>query len=543
MTILGGRLTLAPPPGGWRLESRTAAVPLVGIACAILIGLAVALGPLGAVAAVLALAAAAVVLLGRRVVTVFLGALGALLVAYAFLGRGIAHVGIGPVYLGELVLALAVPALLYSLRRAHISAVHIALLVFMTWGAIRTVPYIGTYGIDALRDAVTWGYGFFALAVSFALTPRWLPVMVRAYRRLALPLVAWMPIAAVLTLIYGTVLPAAPGSDVPLIYFKAGDSGVHLAAVAAFVLLGLYGWGRTRTTVNDFLLWLAWLVSFAVVAAINRGGMVAASFAAFSGLFARRLTRWLVPLGLGLLIVSAAWLVNPRVDLGIERTVSVDQLIQNVTSIFTSQGGTQTEATKEWRLAWWGKIVGYTVQGPYFWTGKGFGVNLAVQDGFTSVAESDLRAPHSTTFEVLARSGVPGLVSWILLQAAFAFTILRAGFRARRAGNAALVAMLGWVFVYWSAALLNSSVDVYLDGPQGGIWFWAVIGLGLFLSRCAAEGTVIDLDPAPAADPEPPVRAGAWRSTGSVRGALPSAAPSRVSRPAAASISPASPPP
>jgi hypothetical protein len=78
--------------------------------------------------------------------------------------------------------------------------------------------------------------------------------------------------------------------------------------------------------------------------------------------------------------------------------------------------------------------------------------------------------------------------------------------------NTALVAMLGWVFVYWSAALLNSSVDVYLDGPQGGIWFWAVIGLGLFLSRCAAEGTVIDLDAAPDPDPEPPVRARGWRS-------------------------------
>jgi len=521
MTIPGGRLSLAPPPGGWRIGSPAAAVPLVGIACAILVGLAVALGPLGAVAAVLVLATAGIVLLGRRIVPVFLGSLGVLLIAYAFLGRGIAHVGIGPVYLGEFVLALAVPALLYSLRRAHISAVHVLLIAFMIWGAVRTVPYIGTYGIDALRDAVTWGYGFFALAVSFTLTPRMLPIMVRAYRRLALPLVAWMPIAAVLTLIYGSVLPAAPGSDVPLIYFKAGDSGVHLAGVAAFVLLGLYGWGRARVLVSDFLLWLAWLVSFAVVAAINRGGMVAASFAAFSGLFVRRLSRWLVPLGLGLLIVSAAWLVNPRVDLGIERTVSVDQLVQNVTSIFTSQGGTQTEATKEWRLAWWGKIVGYTIQGPYFWTGKGYGINLAVDDGFTSVAESDLRAPHSTTFEVLARSGVPGLVLWLVLQVAFAATLLRAGFRARRAGNTALVAMLGWVFVYWSAALLNSSVDVYLDGPQGGIWFWAVIGLGLFLSRCAAEGTVVDLDPVPTPEPATLVSAGRRRPAGQARGVLP----------------------
>jgi hypothetical protein len=47
--------------------------------------------------------------------------------------------------------------------------------------------------------------------------------------------------------------------------------------------------------------------------------------------------------------------------------------------------------------------------------------------------------------------------------------------------------LLGWVFVYWLAALVNGSFDVYLGGPQGGIWFWSMIGLGLALTRMVNE--------------------------------------------------------
>ena len=74
-------------------------------------------------------------LLGRAIKVVFLGALGLLLVAYAFFDRGIAHVGIGPVYVGEMVLFLAVPATLVGLARARLSVVHVMLVVFMVWGA------------------------------------------------------------------------------------------------------------------------------------------------------------------------------------------------------------------------------------------------------------------------------------------------------------------------------------------------------------------------------------------------------------------------
>jgi hypothetical protein len=260
---------------------------------AILLGAAIAVGPAPTLLAAAAIGVTWLLIVGRRITAVFLGSLGILLVGYGFLGRGLAHVGVGPVYIGEIVLILAVPATLLALRRARIDWVHIFLLVFMAWGAARTIPYIGQYQINALRDSVTWSYGFFAIAVSFTLTPDYIPRLVRGFRRLVVPFVIWVPIGTVIWLLFSDRIPAAPGSDVPLIYFKAGDAGVYLAAVASFVLTGLWNWGRPRQAVTDAFVWLCWLVSFVLAAAISRGGMLAAMMAGFSGQTIRRFGRWI----------------------------------------------------------------------------------------------------------------------------------------------------------------------------------------------------------------------------------------------------------
>jgi O-antigen ligase len=98
-----------------------------------------------------------------------------------------------------------------------------------------------------------------------------------------------------------------------------------------------------------------------------------------------------------------------------------------------------------------------------------------------------LRAPHNTHVEILARSGVPGLVLWVLLQAIYGLSLLRAANRARQRGDMAWVPVLGLIFIYWLAALVNASFDPYLQGPQGGIWFWAMFGVGLAAMRMADQ--------------------------------------------------------
>jgi O-antigen ligase len=168
------------------------------------------------------------------------------------------------------------------------------------------------------------------------------------------------------------------------------------------------------------------------------------------------------------------------------RAVTTTQWWENITSIFLGSGNAQLEGTKEFRLAWWKAIVQYTFDGPYFWTGKGFGINLATADGFQAVgADLSLRAPHNSHLSVLARMGVPGFLLWIILQLGFALFLLRALLAYRRSGDSQLAAVAAWVLVFWTAIMVNTSFDPYIEGPQGGIWFWALFGLGLVLIRLA----------------------------------------------------------
>jgi hypothetical protein len=169
------------------------------------------------------------------------------------------------------------------------------------------------------------------------------------------------------------------------------------------------------------------------------------------------------------------------------RPASIGQIVDNILSVFGSTTDSGLEGSKQFRLAWWGKIVDYTVFGDNFWTGKGFGVNLADVDGFQATSDHSLRSPHNTHLTILAREGVPGLVVWVLLQVAFAFGLIRAFRTARRAGNWRLAALGALVLVYWIAMMIDTSFDPYLEGPQGGIWFWCLFGVGIVVMRLARE--------------------------------------------------------
>ena len=135
------------------------------------------------------------------------------------------------------------------------------------------------------------------------------------------------------------------------------------------------------------------------------------------------------------MIFVLAIALNPSLDFGRARAISLTQVISNFSSVFDETGNDDLDGSRRWRLAWWDTIINYTVDGPYFWTGKGFGINLADDDGF-QVGEVDatapLRAPHNGHMEILARTGVPGIVLWILLNAVWLATMLQALIRARR---------------------------------------------------------------------------------------------------------------
>jgi hypothetical protein len=476
-----------------------------------------------------------------RVVRLFLLVLGVLLAGYAFMGRGFAHLGVPPVYVGEMVLALGLVATAVAAVRSRLqisrSWLVILLGVFMLLGLIRTVPYIPTYGSDALRDATLWGYGVFALMLFVMLDREWVLRLFKLYGYVAVVFLFWGPVAYFLYVNYtvesspgsfvfvNSLIPNAPGSDVPILFFKAQDMAVHTAGAIAFLVLGTPVISRVR----DFLwrfgaaLPASWMVY--TTGTVTRGGLAAvvASLGVLGvlGAVARRTRNWapvlagavlfaaIVASGLSLPslpsfgpgptpiavpsgpIPSATPTPTPTAtpsplpEWAVPRASTPTQWWENITSIFFGSSNSQLQGTKEFRLAWWGKIVDYTFKGPYFWAGKGFGINLATADGFQGTPDQSLRAPHNSHLSVLARMGVPGFLLWIVLQLGFALFLLRALLAYRRSGDSQLTRVSAWVLVFWTAIMVNASFDPYLEGPQGGIWFWTLFGLGLVLIRLA----------------------------------------------------------
>jgi hypothetical protein len=418
--------------------------------------------------------------------------LGFILIGYAFFGRAFAYLGVPPVYVGEMTLGLGLLSALVDQRRrlAFRSPLAWLYMAFALWGAVRTIPYLRTYGLDALRDAVTWGYGAFALLVAaFFTQSKYLDSVVEQYAKWLPRLVIWIPIGITISELARNLFPAPPGGGGAIVPQRAGDAGTHLAGIAAFLLLGLHrrpaGDSRPALLSSERFLWPMWVCGFGFAAAVNRGGMVSVLLGVFTVAVARPMQAvrklYLVG-GLAVALAIVAYASDFSMAIGERRgrVISVEQVSENIASI----GGSQDKAlegTREWRLRWWKKIIDYTIHGPYFWTGKGFGISLGMDDGFATGNNVALRSPHNGHLTILARAGVPGFALWLLLQVSFGLSMLWGYFRALNAAQDRSARIMLWVLAYWLAHLVDMTFSVSLEGPQGGIWFWFLFGFGIAL--------------------------------------------------------------
>lgn len=473
-------VTFGPASLGEPTASRTAL--LVAATCGALAGVSVFVHPLAPLGLFAAASAALLILRRALLAQLFLVYVGVLLIGYAFFGRSFAHIGVAPVYLGEIALVLAGLVLIRHWRRVGpLGAIEVLLMAFMALGAIHTVRFVPRDGVDALRDGVLWGYAFIAFAVTALLRKDHFAKIVDVYGFLAPAFIIWVVAGRLLS--QSPSLPTIPGSDVSVISFKGGDMGVHLAGIAALIVVGLFFRGRSFADLGSAILIPLWVIAIAFNGSINRGGLFSAMVGWGAVFLVRPSRRWTLGIVLAGLVLSLVALADPAIEAHNRREISLDQIVANLSSTILDTGDPLLDGTKHFRLRWWGDIVDYTVFGPYFLTGKGFGVNLADDDGYQIKRDGSLRAPHNSHLTVLARMGVPGLALWILIQLAFGAGMVRAYRAARRAGAVFWCQIDAWVLAYWLAILLNTSFDPYLEGPQGGIWFWAVIGLGLAAMR------------------------------------------------------------
>lgn len=419
---------------------------------------------------------------GRAPAHVWLTVAGLVLLAYAVMGKGAGYIGLPPLFIGDLLLGAGILSLVLLGRivLTPLPWVLWCVAAFAAWGAVRTLPYLPTHGAEALRDAVLWGYCAFAFVWFFYIRSdiRRFIILLRYYR-----VFAWLGLVGVAVCwatayVLGDRVPHWPWADVAMIEPKAGDIMVHLSGILAFWV--------SLTAVRIGLAQVALLaLCAAILGAYERAGMFAFAAAAVLCLLFRPthpvLKRLFVMgvLALAALGLSGAVIEVPVANSAKVREISFNQFVANVAGVFRPTDAGDLDDTKEWRLNWWGEIMDYTIHGKYFWTGKGFGVNLADDDGFQVMSDHSLRSPHNAHLALLARMGVPGLALWIAAQLGWAWMIGQALLRSVRQGDRRWSGIFLFLLAYWLAFIINASFDVFLEGPMGGIWFWSLFGIGL----------------------------------------------------------------
>jgi hypothetical protein len=401
-----------------------------------------------------------------------------LLSGYAFLGKAFAYLGVPPLYIGEIVLLLGMVALFRSrcLIASVASIPSVVLLTFMGLVAISMSTTLGRYGVDALRDSVVVLYGTFAFIVAALLieNPARIEGIIRFYRVFAMLFAGAPVLLMVVGPIVLQVLPSWPTAGAPMVFVRAGEVGVHLAGITAFTLLGF----RRQTWAWSLFL----ILSVAIVVSQNRGGMLAFAIpTAIAVVFATDRRKFLQLACAAVLVAFVAIVTNVDIELGGSRRLQFSQFTDNVASVFSDSPTGNLDGTKEWRKGWWEAVVRYTFHGDYFWSGRGFGPNLAETDGYANWARGDapLRSPHSAHMTILARLGVPGLALWILTLLVWFSTMFRNAYMAWRNGEPTWGRFFIFISCYALAAIIDSSFDVALEGPMIGIWFWTLIGVGL----------------------------------------------------------------
>lgn len=413
----------------------------------------------------------------------WLNALCLLLLGYALFGKGAGYIGIPPLFVGEFILLLGMLWFIFRARwETVLDTPHIWLILALAaWGALRTWPYLSRYGLEALRDAAIWGYSAFAVLVLAYIRadPRRLLVLLRRFRTMSWLFPLLIPWLWLICYRLGTDVPQWPWTQGPMIDAKAGDILVHLGGIVAFWVTGLGGGGVGAIPV------ILLTATAAVMGAYERSGLLA--FLAACG--ACVLFRWQNPILRRFLVIGVLGfvflaLLDVRFDIPApvgakEREFSLRALSAGLWSIGGYSEMSDLDDTKQWRLDWWTTIQAYTVDGEYFWTGKGFGINLASDDGFQVRSDNSLRSPHNGHLTILARAGVPGLLLWTLVQAAWGLSVFLCLLRSRRQGQDRWSGLLLFLLAYWMAFLINAAFDVFLEGPMGGIWFWSFYGFGL----------------------------------------------------------------
>ena len=415
--------------------------------------------------------------------------LGVLLAGYMLGDKGFAYLHLPgtPLFVGEMALAVIAVYLIgfYPINDDRLrSPVRLILVVFLLYSAARTLPYLGQYGIDALRDASQWYYGILAFFVADFVRRRGIGPIVGWFGKILPWFVLWAPISLILSQVLSS--PLVPDSDIPIAAHRGSNTSVLLTAGLGFMWMldeRVSGINRRQRAVLTAVSGL-----FLVVAGIqNRGGLLAA----IAGLgllywYARSEQRHFV--GIICTVVFIVALIFTVIDMRVsffsnQRDISAEQLVENLVSVVNPDAvetSGDLAGNSSWRLDLWGEILrDVNLNSPVL--GKGYGINLGDEYGFEGAGETELRSAHNSHMTIFARSGYLGAGLWLLLWAVWFIALMRSrlALAARGLDVEAAIAVVAMACAL--AVLVNAVFDPSIEGPPVSAWIWSIFGLGLGL--------------------------------------------------------------
>ena len=420
-----------------------------------------------------------------------------LIMGYLFLGKGFAYIGYNNFYVSELGVIICVFIIIrYILQSIYTYKLHnnysvkliypIVFLIFLNCWQLFILGNNIEYGILAFRDSVIWGYSIFLFAVYFASTKKHIESFIIIIRNVIPFYLIWLVFTGIVRRTGLLADVFIHGTNISIIYLKGGDVGVFLGGIAAFVLLRLDKYSEEWSNFRIWIIWTIWIITCFLYTSGSRGGMFSALLAILLIIWFKKKVRIIGRLLIVILFTVMVFLLF-NIKIGNStygRTISLEQIAYNIVSTFSNietKETTQELDTKRWRLEWWEKIINYTFWGKHFIFGKGYGINLAYDDGIITsyqlLRQNPLRSPHNAHMTILARSGVPGFLLWcVFLLSFFSLFLVRIN---RRQYSHKDKTIIIWLCSVWLVFLFNASFDVFLENPMGGIPFWCLCGASL----------------------------------------------------------------
>ena len=384
---------------------------------------------------------------------------------YVFLNKGVAYT-----YLVEALWLSGILLLFMDRKKAEFiwNKTTKLILFFIAISGIYILRGFAKYDIiDLIRDSFIFQYGWFVFILFLfkdKLEQIW-ETLFFIYK--------WFPFVALLNFILQYFVPffetVTPFGGIPILLYKNGDMGVQLL-ISTLLLLYTF---ENKTLKWRVLLSLVIALDFLILASYSRSGIVAflASMLCFIYFnkdiqLQSRVRLLLKYLPVILLIVTPIY-INIKVAENFQgRSVGLEQIKNNFSSIV----GGSTDATSEdnvvWRLVWWAKIIDYSFSSPNFFIGKGLGMNLATDDDIITLDDS-LRSPHNFHLNIMSRFGVLLFMIWMY----FLIQIFKPIFKKQLVGKRLLIGCILLSF------LINACFDVFLEGPMGAFPFWTWVGL------------------------------------------------------------------